>query len=177
MNKLSALWKGASYQDNLLQSYRNFNLIVQSAFTVTGAIVAVFILSLEQQLFQWLTYFCLLTISTVSIIVSWRMKALIASRAQDVDYYHNQIIQQEQLLPKEERVLTDFKVYQKFGRDQQKQSGPSSDIKIDDALIARLIDKGKGHSRMFLDHQLMYAFYCVWICFHLVGLLSIFLPA
>ncbi|GAB1418674.1 MAG: hypothetical protein H3C41_11515 [Bacteroidales bacterium] len=173
MDKISTLWQGANYQDNLLQSYRNFHLTTQSIFIAIGVGLSVSIVSTSEINKQILLYGLLFVISSVGIYLLCKMKKLILARGQDVDYYHDQIIILEKKLSKEDRVLTAFKVYQKFNRQNVNTDDFFETFELTDKVVNELTEKGKGHTRRFLDHNLFIWFQLIWLTFHIICLISI----
>lgn len=166
MNKLTALWQGAQYQDHLLQSYRKLHIILQAALLIIGVMLTIVMLSFENMV-RWNFIYCLeVVVTAVALYFLWAMKKLITARSEDVNYYHNQIIAAEQQLPKEQQVLTAFKVYQKFGRKEADVTQHFLNLELNDTLRKQLIEKGKGHTRQVLDRNLFIAFLCLWICMH-----------
>jgi hypothetical protein len=105
------------------------------------------------------------------------MRKLINARAEDVDYFHNQIIEHEKSFPKDEQILTAFKVYQKFNRDRTNIAEYFQNFEITDSIRNQLTEKGKGHTRRLLDKYLFFGFFVVWACFHLVTLWTILLQS
>jgi hypothetical protein len=111
-----------------------------------------------------------MVVTLLGVYLLWMMRKLIASRSEDVNYYHNQIIAAEQQLPKEQQVLTAFKVYQKFGRKEADVTQHFLNLELNDTLRKQLIEKGKGHTRKLLDRNLFIGMLVVWICFHIASL-------
>lgn len=173
MEKITALWQGAMYQDNLLQSYRNHHLTMQSILIAVGAGISVATLSFGITLKALFTYFILLVISVLGIYLLRKMRGLILARGEDVDYYHNQIITLENTLLQSDRVLTAFKVYQKFNREQTNIHDYFQTFQLNEKMLSALTEKGKGHTRRILDKNLFLGFYMVWACFHCVILANI----
>jgi len=170
VDKLTALWHGAQYQDHLLQSYRKLHVILQAALLVIGVMLTIATLFFKHAKESDLLYSLLIVITVFAWYMLWAMKKLIAARSEDVNYYHNQLIAAEQSLPKEQQVLTAFKVYQKFGRKEADVTQHFLNLELNDALRKHLIEKGKGHTRKLLDRNLFIGILGVWICFHIVSL-------
>lgn len=154
MNKLSTLWEGANYQDSLLQSYRSFHLTSQSILIAIGVGLTISIISIDELFKVVLIYILLLLISGMGLFLLFKMKNLISARGEDVDYFHNKIIEQEQELPKMDRVLTAFKVYQKFNREKTDIDEYFLNFELSEGVISQLTEKGKGHTRKLLDKHL-----------------------
>lgn len=173
MDKISTLWQGASYQDNLLQSYRNFHLTTQSILIATGVGLTITVLTFDSLAKQLLVYVILLSISLLGIYLLIKMKRLIVARGEDVDYYHNRIIEYEKGLPKEDRVLTAFKVYQKFNRQKLSVDEYFQNFDLTEEIIDQLTEKGKGHTRQFLDQNLFVWYSLIWLIFNLTSVLII----
>lgn len=173
MDKLSTLWQGASYQDHLLQSYRGFHLTTQSIFLAVGTGLSIAIIAENNIVNQIFTYFLLLLITLLSFYMLRKMRSLIIARGIDVDYYHRLIIKYEESLEKENQVLTDFKVYQKIKREYNSFDDYIAHYTTRKIPINELIDKGKGHTRRFLDTGLFIWFYITWIGFHLIAISSV----
>lgn len=173
MDKLSALWQGATHQDKLLQAYRNFHLTTQSIFIAIGAGLSSCIVILNNPKQIWAAYGLLLTISLLGLYMLWIFRKLIRARGEDVNYFHQQIIETEKSLPKEEQVLTAFKVYQKFGRKISNPTEHFSGFLLDESVRMKLVEKTSGRARKILDQHLTTCFYMVWICFHLISIISL----
>lgn len=173
MDKLASLWQGAHYQDNLLQAYRNFHLTMQSILLAIGAGLSVATLTFNDIIKTSLSYLLLLGISILGVYLIKKMKKLIIARGEDVDYFHNQIIEFERSLPKDQQTMTQFKVYQKFNRDKTNISEYFSKFSITDSIRDQLTEKGKGHTRQLLDKKLFNGFGLVWLSFHLVSLAGV----
>lgn len=121
------------------------------------------------------SYLLLLIISMLAFYLLFKIKGLLKARAKDVDYFHNQIIEYEKLLPKNERILTAFKVYQKYYRHQTTISDHFTNFDLTEKVISELTEKGKGHTRRILDTNLFNWFVLVWITFHLISVITLFL--
>ena len=168
MDNIQALWKGASYQDHLLQSYRKIHLFTQAILLLIGVVLMIATQSIVLKPNCYYTYGVLLTFSVFGIWFSFKMKKLIAARSEDVDYYHNRIIEAERLLPEQQQVLTNFKVYQKFrGKGLQH-------IEITDDLRSKLVEKGSGHTRKVLEKEMTTIFYLLWLIINAISLASLF---
>ena len=168
MDNIQSLWMGASYQDHLLQSYRKIHLLTQAILLLIGVLLTIAIQVFSIESVSYYTYGALVVFSLFGIWFSFKMKKLIAARSEDVDYYHNSIIEAERLLPEQQQVLTNFKVYQKFrGKGIQH-------IEITDELRSRLVEKGSGHARKVLDKDITTIFYILWIIINAISLASLF---
>ena len=174
MDSLNYYWQGAAYQDYLLQTYRNFHLTTQSIFIAIGAGLAYGILDASVPENVHYVYGLLVTISALGIYLLIRMRRLIIARGQDVDFFHNRIIYFEKDLQKQEQVLTEFKVYQKFHRQQTHLDTFFKNFELSEKTRLELTDKGKGHTRRFLDNHLFFGFIIVWLCFHAVCIKVLF---
>ena len=98
------------------------------------------------------------------------MRNLINARCGDVDYFHNEIIEHEEILLKDGQVLTAFKVNQKFNRDKVDIHEYFANFELTPEIRKQLTEKGKGHTRKLLDKYLFRGFYGVWISLHGIGL-------
>jgi len=174
MGKLESLWQGAQYQESLLQSYRNYHLTTQSILVAIGAGLSVSIFTFERQFDILGMYTLLVVISLLALYLLNKLRKLIRARAEDVDYFHNQIIEVEKNLSKKEKTMTAFKVYQKFNRQKVDINEYFEKFELTDNILNQLTEKGKGHTRKVLDTNLFKWFYFVWISFHLVGLTKIY---
>ena len=170
MDYLNYYWQGAAYQDNLLQTYRNFHLTSQSILIAIGAGLAYGVLGAAVPDSLPYVYALLVVISVLGVYLLVRMRQLIIARGQDVDFFHNRIIHLEMSLPKQEQVMTEFKVYQKFHRQQTDLNTFFEDYELSERTRAELTDKGKGHTRKFLDTHLFIGFLLVWLSFHVTCL-------
>ena len=175
MDKLTALWKGAAYQDHLLQSYRKLNIILQSALLGIGMWLFMVMGRFGHSVTDWLTYWLLAAVTALALYVMWTMKRLIAARSEDVNYYHNQIMEAEQSLPKEQQVLTAFKVYQKYGRKETATTSFFLNFELTPAIQKQLIEKGSGHTRKLLDRNVPIGFLCIWVFLHIVAFVNFYI--
>lgn len=173
MDKISTLWQGAGYQDNLLQSYRSFHLTTQSIFIATGVGLTIAVVSIDGLEKCFLVYILLSLVSILGLYLLIKMKGLITARGEDVDYYHSEIIEYEKELPENERVLIPFKYYQKYNRQQVAIDSSSQNLRLTDEVINSLIKKGKGHTRSFLDTNLFIGYYLIWFSFHIVSIITL----
>lgn len=174
MDKMDTLWKGAAYQDHLLQSYRHFHLTMQTILIAAGAGLCLAAIALPEYYYH-LVYILLIAISALGIYVLVTMSKLIKARAEDVDYYHQQIINEEKILPKEQQVLTAFKVYQKFSRDRVRSNEFFASFLVTEAIRNQLTEKGEGHTRQILDVYQFRGYYMVWFTFHVVAIGKLFM--
>lgn len=168
--RLEMLWQGAFYQDSLLQSYRNYHLFVQSILIATSAGIIIGILSIASLLTSFFAYCLLVVLSGLGIYLLRKMHTLIIKRGEDVDFFHNQILLFEKSFPKENQVMSMFKVYQKFNRYSENLNEYFEKFELTDEIRSQLTEKGKGHTRRILDKNLFIGFYIVWIMFHLVSI-------
>lgn len=166
-DKLTVLWHGANYQDNLLQSYRNFHLTTQSILTAIGVGISVAALSFDSFYKVISSVILFLAISGLALYLLLKMRRLIAARGEDVDYYHDQIIEFEKGMPKSERILTAFKIYQKFSRDKTNINEYFRSFELTEKILSELTERGKGHTRRVLDNNLFKGFMVVWICLYI----------
>lgn len=176
MDLLSFLWKGASYQDKLLQSYRNVLLTIQSIILAAGAGVTVAVIYFDTISQCVLTYGLLVVISVLGIYLLYISRNIIRARSEDVDYFHNQIIHFEKSLSnKQDQVLTRFKVYQKYYRKKGDMDAFFESFDVTDEIRQNLTEKGKGHTRKLLDYYLYLGFGGVWLSFHIISLAKLLL--
>ena len=173
MDKLTTLWQGANYQDNLLQAYRSFHLTIQSILIAIGAGLSIATLTIDYNLNKIFSYLLLCVISVLGIYLLLTMRKLINARAEDVDYFHNQIIEFENSCPPDQQVLTSFKIFQKFNRNKTNINEYFKIYELTDITRKELTEKGKGHTRQLLDKYLFFGFYIVWISFHFVSLWTV----
>jgi hypothetical protein len=173
MDKLSTLWQGASYQDHLLQAYRKLHFCLQCAFLLMGSGSCVATIAFKNSSDVILSYGLLIVFTLASLYLLRAMSKLIAARAEDVDYYHQQIIESEKMLPGDEQILTAFKVYQKFGRYEKNTSKHFAGFVVDDSIRKQLIEKSKGHARKILDQHVTKIFLVCWIFIHIISIVSI----
>ncbi|MBX7125049.1 MAG: hypothetical protein K1X47_05110 [Cyclobacteriaceae bacterium] len=149
------LYVEAGIQDQLLQSYRRFQLIVQSSLLLACVIlfaVAMFVAgnTLALVIAAWMC---------VAIFSRWsasRVRKMIQSRVTDVDYWQRQILDFELQHPERTPHLTNFKIHQKT---RAGAVPPDS---------GQLLEKDKGHTRMLLDTLLIRAFGLTWLALGLL---------
>jgi hypothetical protein len=67
MDKLSTFWQGATYQDSLLQAYRNFHLTIQSILIAIGAGLSVATLTFDTTLKTVFSYGLLSVITVLGV--------------------------------------------------------------------------------------------------------------
>lgn len=165
MNRLTFLWQGAKYQDDLLQAYRSFLFTMQSVLLVIGTGLSIAIIAIDDVAKIRAIYFLLILFTALAIYVVRFMKRLLVSRRDDVNYYHNKILQEEKNLPQEDQVLTAFKIYQKFSKGKSETNALPE---ITETVRKQLIEKEKGHTRQLLDTYVTTAFLLTWVAFHIV---------
>lgn len=176
MDKLTGLWYGAAYQDQLLQSYRRFNLQIQSVLLALGTGLTVATLTIENSQKSFTVYLILIVFTLLAICLLRSMQRLISARSTDVDYYHKRIIEVESILPKEDQILTAFKVYQKFHRNQSTFPSYFETFYLTPEIRGQLVGARKGHTRKVLDVYLFWGCYGVWGFLHLTCLFSLYAP-
>ena len=102
----------------MLQSYRGLHLTVQSILIAVGAGLSIATMTFDGLIKILFTYCLLLAISIFGVYLLKTIQKLIQAWGENVDYFHNQIIEHEKTLTKSDQVLTAFKVYQKFNRNK-----------------------------------------------------------
>lgn len=164
-NRLTFLWQGAKYQDDLLQSYRKFHFTLQATLLTIGSGLSTAILLIDDNLKAKAIYVLLIIITAFATYLLHVMQKLIMARREDVNYYHLEILKVEKTLPAEEQILTAFKIYQKY------KKGHSDEKKIvhnAEGSPTQLIEKRRGHTRKVLDRNLTIFFLAIWVSFHIV---------
>ena len=146
-------------------------MTVQSILIAVGAGLSIATMTFDGLIKILFTYCLLLAISVFGVYLLKTMQKLIQAWGEDVDYFHNQIIEHEKTLTKSEQVLTAFKVYQKFNRNKTN----NENFEITESIRNQLTSKGKGHTRQLLDKYLVSGFMIIWVCFHLISIWALFM--
>jgi hypothetical protein len=96
----------------LLQTYRQINLTTQSVFLILGTFLLSNILAEDRIQIMLFWGILLIVLTLFSVIVMWRFHKVIVARGEDVNWWHERMIETEEFLPSEERTFTNFKLYQ-----------------------------------------------------------------
>ena len=150
--KLETLWQGASYQDNLLQSYRGYFLTIQSILIAVGAGLSFAIFNVTDIVTSIFAIILLISLAVFALILGNSLNNISESRANDVSYFHKEILKEELGLAYDDRVLTLFKIMQ-----VNRQAGFEK-IKITEitqSTFDLLLDKGKGMTRKKLGRSFL----------------------
>ncbi|MBY0437425.1 MAG: hypothetical protein K2W80_04465 [Burkholderiales bacterium] len=164
----------AAWQDTLLQSYRTLHVTIQGFLVAAGAAVLAVQLTgaIQNQASQHITnsvFNCLLTALLAFLFwlqrrTSTELRAVVGSRARDIQYWHQKVILAENPLDPEQRVFTHFKVWQQAKRASVDhllhQFLPSEGISGLDA--EQLVGKGTGHTQQVLDINLFQRLQLLW---------------
>ena len=169
---LGYIIEGAELTDNLLQSYRNFHLTIQSIFIATGAGLTIAIIAFDEIIQFALATLILILLAIISLYILFKMHGIIIARGKDVNFWHRELIKSEQNLLPKNRYFTKFKIHQKLHRLDKAdiksiQKIFLSDEKIDDENIDEnidsIIEKGLGHTRKILDRWLFVGIGILWV--------------
>lgn len=170
-DRLIFLWRGAQYQDSLLQAYRGFHFTMQSVLLAIGAVLSVAVIMTDNPREAWWTYALLVIVTAFALCLLNMMRKLILARREDVNFFHHHILETEKEVGADEQVLTQFKTYQKF---HKKNTGTlakfSKDAPADSTQ--QLLEKDKEHTRQLLDTNASVYFLIVWGLFHAVVALA-----
>ena len=114
MENLQILIAHASIQDNLLQSYRQIFLTLQSLILIIGVIIYESVIgsqSSEQNPMYIFPIFIVILI--FAFLVTWIFRQITRSRGECVTFWHRKILMAEQLLQDiETKYFTEFKLEQ-----------------------------------------------------------------
>jgi len=162
---LGYIIEGAELTDNLLQSYRNFHLTLQSIFIATGAGLSIAIIAFDEIIQFALATLILILLAIISLYILFKMHRIIIARGKDVNFWHRELIKSEQNLLPKNRYFTKFKIHQKLHRAdiEHIQELFLSERKINDKDIDIIIEKGLGHTRKILDRWLFVGIGILWV--------------
>ncbi len=166
-DNITYLMDGASLNDSLLQSYRNFHLTMQSIFLAIGTMLFISIITFKDFLRLTLLFILLLAVFTLSLTILYKMKRIIISRGEDVNFWHRALLKAEQNVPENERYFTMFKIYQqsRYKKSEErflKETFLSENVQIDDEDMDILIDRNLGYTRKILDSWLFTGITIIW---------------
>lgn len=162
---LHYLIEGATLNDYLLQSYRNFHLILQSIFLAIGTGLFIAILSFNEIQKSTIASIILFALFLISFFILIKMYKIIIARGKDVNFWHRKIIGEEQNLSPDKRYFTKFKIHQRLRRSNTNdlQKLFLSEKKVEDHDINHLVEKGLGHTRKILDKWLFVGLGIIWL--------------
>ena len=172
IHRLTFLWRGAQYQDSLLQAYRSFHFIIQSILLAIGAALSVAVVVTDDQRKAWAIYSLLVIVTALALRFLNMMRKLILARRDDVNYFHHHILETEKEVNADEQVLTQFKTYQKF---HKKNANSAANFSLDlpsESMRQQLLEKDREHTRQLLDANASVYFLIVWGLFHVVVALA-----
>lgn len=172
INRLTFLWRGAHYQDNLLQAYRNIHFIMQFVLLAIGAVLAVAVILADNDQKAWSVYVLLVIVTTLALSLLRIMRKLIMARRDDVNYFHHHILETEKDVMAAEQVLTEFKAYQKFHKSNKNSATAFSTLPLSESMRQQLLEKDKEHTRQLLDTNVSVYLLIVWGLFHAVVALA-----
>lgn len=165
---MNNLYTQAGIQDSLLQSYRSFQLTMQSIFIAIGGGLAITNIRTGNFTDSLLIFIVFIPVASLALFSLIKIRNVILSRGKDVDYWHNKIIEAEKKLDSDKKYLTRFKIYQKFHR-QNIDDSEFRKIELNNKALEKLTEKGKGHTRKVIDTYLFSGFLLTWIIFILVS--------
>lgn len=171
-NRLNFLWRGARYQESLLQAYRGFHFILQAILLAIGAALATVVILTENSRKAWSIYILLVVVTALALRLLYSMRGLIVARRDDVNYFHHHLLEAEKEFSSDEQVLTRFKTYQKFHKSTNNAAMTFSGEPVSESSTQRLLEKDKGHTRQLLDTTVSVYFLIVWGLFHAVVALA-----
>lgn len=147
------LHHGATLQDSLLQSYRNFHITLQSIFLAVASGLTIMNLRSSGPIHSCVALAILVSISVLSLRNLRRMQGIILARGKDVNFWHRRLIRAEQDMPVELRTFTQFKIHQKLRREHSNHLEPiiTDNVSLNDEDIDRLVERGLEHTRRGLD--------------------------
>jgi hypothetical protein len=164
------LLDSCSWQENLLQTYRSFHITIQSILLAIGVGLTVTVYSIESfpsHAKPVLIFSFLLTaVFILQLFIKSRMKGIIIARGKDINWWHKQIILEENRITPHKRYFTKFKIHQQARRKDINHLEEiflvSSKIKLEEDQVELLIGKGLGHTRKVIDNQLFRWIGLVW---------------
>lgn len=164
----------ATWQDGLLQSYRSLHLTIQGFLVASGAAVLAVQLTgavqeVSARLLANLVFNAMFTLLVIFLHwlqrkTSTELRGAIESRAQDINFWHQQVILSENALNPDQRSFTYFKMWQQARRGSVEHLLPEllPPEGIDEKKAAGLIGKGLGHTRRVLDLNLFHRMQALW---------------
>lgn len=165
MDELNYLLENAKLQDSLLQAYRQITLTLQGIMFAVG----VFLLSQVAKADNIFLYSTLSAIFLIvfcfSIFCASKFKRVIDARGEDINFWHKQIILKENSLPREKRLFSQFKLFQKQARADADYLNElvSLDRQLTSAEANRIIGGGLGHTRKVIDRYTTYGIIAMWV--------------
>ncbi len=171
---LNNLYTESGIQDNLLQSYRNFHLVMQSIFIAIGTGISIMLITTNELKSFILMLIIHISVAFLAVYSLVKIRKVIIARGKDVDYWHNKIIEAEKKLESHNKYFTRFKIYQKFHR-KNIDDEEFKRIEIKEEFLSSLTEKGKGHTRKVLDNNLFYVFIFIWLIFIFISIYKLYL--
>ncbi len=172
INRLTFLWRGAQYQDSLLQAYRSIHFMMQGVLLAIGSALSVSVVLVNDRQKAGSIYVLLVIVTVLALRLLYLMRKLIMSRRDDVNYFHHHILDAEKEMAAAEQVLTQFKAYQKFHKSNQNPATRFSVDPLSESGRQQLLEKDKEHTRQLLDTNVSVYFLIVWGLFHAIVALT-----
>lgn len=184
-NKASAveqrefLLAACAWQESLLQSYRSLHVTIQGfLIAASSAVLAVQLTgAIQEQSSRPLAIAIFNSAFTVLLgLLYWlqtrtaiELKAVVESRAADINHWHKATMASENELEPAQRAFTFFKLWQHAHRADVAHVLPRylPEEGISGADIDELIGKGLGHTRRVIDVNLFDRLH--WLCLSMVA--------
>jgi hypothetical protein len=161
-DRLAFLLNAAAWQDSLLQAYRTLLVSSQTLLLALGTALFVAGLTMSSEVQVYVVSALVITIAIGGACANWRLQRVVRSRSDDVDFWHEEILLHEKLLPLEERLFTWFKLRQQGKERGRVPNDPRRETSLDQLSVPDLTLAGLGYTRNVIDRQLVGALLGGW---------------
>src|SRR5262249_24167896 len=172
---LSRMTAIAELADYLLQSYRLLNIVFQSFLPITGLYLTIQIINSTQMAVALLELLMWTVLAILHSYSGYRIRHILASRADDVRFLHKRIIAAESMAARGARYFTEYKVEQatKINKsDSMFQDQLTNTFLEQEGIgkndIDKLIGSLLGSTTLFFDKSILVGFSAVWITMALI---------
>ncbi|MBC7869330.1 MAG: hypothetical protein H7Y09_00715 [Chitinophagaceae bacterium] len=177
INRANYLLDGAAMTDVQLQAYRTFHLIIQSGLIVAGTVLVVAVFGLNEVFKSGLAAGGLWYTAWISRQVMTRLRIVIATSTDDVNYWHRKLICLENELPETQRYFTEFKIEQKLKKSDPNYIETLRNVfmqqrQIEESDANRLIERGSGHLRYMLEEEMLRLISFLWNFFIVISVID-----
>lgn len=163
----------ATWQDGLLQSYRGFQVALQSAFAISGTILTIAVIGLESRAAKGLSAATLLAVGCIALFIMLRLRGAIRARGEDVWYWQREVLRAEEGNSDERRFYR-FKADQ-LTRGQPDQPVLTSDFSngIAESEIHFLVGSSDSRTRRVMEDTIVGALAVLWLVFFLIAAIAL----
>lgn len=165
MNPLSVV----IWQDSLLQSYRNYQLVIQSFFIAVGIGLTALVFTVTGKTKVYFSTGILWCCGVVALYMMARLRRAIQARGDDVSYWQKELIRYEDK-GTGEKIFVKFKVWRILqGEKKHYLNNIITSNDLSDDQISRIINESAPKIRNLLDTTFITAIFSLWILLYIIS--------